>query len=471
MSRRTGLAAMVVILTGESKKGTAMADRMDYPVDGHRQNACATAKTRPMMQTFGLCISAVALLAFARPAEAETITVWSGFPEMVPFYEHVAEGMRDEFPDLEVVVEAVPLREHERRIALSVAAGTAADVIELAYSTAQRYLEAGALQPAPDTVSGFVGDTAHFSAFFQEAATHDGQIYGAPLFRGQGALFYNTDMLAAAGLEGPPTTMADYTAYAEALTQRGDNGDPTVSGWSLRLSGGGQGIAEKFWINLFQFGGSVLMQTEDGGWVSDYANEAGRQALGQYLDNLYGLNTVSIEMPADAEAFQRGQTAMFIRESWVIGDTASKAPDLNYATAPLPVGSIVLPVNLYVTSDGSAGDMAWEFALAANEAANQVWLLDNVGWLPNRQDVDYSAVIEAKPAFDAFVNYPADYQFFSLPAIGPIEEILTRLAERLVTAFGDAELAGDEAAIDAVLAEAAAETDRILEREGLLGSR
>ena len=448
-----------------------MVDRMETKGGGSGPNAGAMARAKPAIRTFGLCVSAVALLAFARPADAETITVWSGFPEMVPFYEHVAEGMREEFPDLEVVVEAVPLREHERRIALSVAAGTAADVIELAYSTAQRYLEAGALQPASDAAVAFVGDAAHFSTFFQDAATHDGQAYGVPLFRGQGALFYNTDMLAAAGLDGPPMTMADYTAYAEAMTQRDDGGEPTVSGWSLRLSGGGQGIAEKFWINLFQFGGNVLVQTEDGGWVSDYANEAGRLALGQYLDNLYSANTVSIEMAADAEAFQRGQTAMFIRESWVIGDTASKAPDLNYATVPLPVGSIVLPVNLYVTSDGSAGDMAWEFALAANEPANQIWLLDNVGWLPNRQDVDYSAVIDAKPAFDAFVNYPADYQFFSLPAIGPIEEILTRLAERLVSAYGDADLAGNDAAIEAVLAEAAAETDRILEREGLLGSR
>ena len=36
---------------------------------------------------------------------------------------------------------------------------------------------------------------------------------------------------------------------------------------------------------------------------------------------------------------------MFIRESWVIGDIASKAPNLAYATAPLPRGSIALPTN------------------------------------------------------------------------------------------------------------------------------
>jgi multiple sugar transport system substrate-binding protein len=190
--------------------------------------------------------------------------------------------------------------------------------------------------------------------------------------------------------------------------------------------------------------------------------------LGQYLRNLYTSKTVTIEMPADAEAFERGQTAMFIRESWVIGDIAQKAPDLKYATAILPTGAIGLPVNLYVSPDADAA--AWDYALAATEPENLVWLLDNVGWLPNRKNVDYSPVIESTPALSAFLDYPPEYKFFSLPAIGPIDEILTRLAERLVAAYGNEALAGDDAAIDQVLKEAEDEVNAILEREGLLGA-
>ena len=406
----------------------------------------------------------------ANSAAAETITVWSGFPEMVPFYEHVAASMADDHPDLEVNVEAIALREHERRIALGLTGGGQGTlVIELAGSTAQRYIENDLLPAAPDDVSSFVTGDGNFSEFFINTASDGGTVYGMPLFRGQGALFYNTDMFEAAGLSEPPATMADYTTYAEQLTERDADGNPIVSGWSLRLSGGGQGIAEKFWINLFQFGGSVLEQTDDGMWQAGYANEAGRNALNQYLVNLYTLDPVTPEMPADAEAFQRGQTAMFIRESWVIGDIAARAPDLNYATAPLPVGSIALPVNLYVNeADGDGADAAWAFAMAANEPENLVWLLENVGWLPNRINVDYSSVTEAVPQFSAFVNNPQGFEFFTLPAIGPIEEVLTRLAAQLEQAFADPSLADDADAIDAFLAAAAEETNRILEREGLL---
>lgn len=399
---------------------------------------------------------------------AQEIRVWSGYPELAPFYEHVAEGMKAEYPDLSVRVEAIALREHEKRLALGLTSGEAAEVIELGTSTATRYLENELFNVAPDDVAAFVQDPANFSEFFRDSASYDGTVYGVPLFRGQSALYYNTDMFEAAGLTEPPTDMAEFTTYAEKLTQRDANGAPTVSGWSLRLSGGGQGIAEKFWINMFQYGQNLVDQDASGMWKADFANEKGHAALKQYLENVQTLKTVTVEMPADAEAFERAQTAMFIRESWVIGDIATKAPDLPYATATLPRGSIVAPVSLWISGEGEKADAAWAFAQAANEPENLLWLLDNVGWLPNRSGLDYSTILEAKPALAAFVDYPESYEFFSLPNIGPVEEILTRTAARLTEAFANTSLAADDAAIDAVLVGMQDEINGLLQREGLL---
>ncbi len=413
-------------------------------------------------------LGSAACAAMVSAISAQEITVWSGYPEMAPFYEHVAESMKGEFPDLTVKVEAIALREHEKRIALGLTSGEAAEVIELATSTATRYLENDLFNAAPDAIAAFVQDPANFNEFFRNSASYEGKVYGLPLFRGQSALYYNTAMFEAAGLTQPPATMEDYTKYAEALTQRDANGNPVVSGWSLRLSGGGQGIAEKFWINMFQYGESLVEQTEGGKWKADFANEAGRAALKQYLDNIYTLKTVTVEMPADAEAFERQQTAMFIRESWVIGDIAAKAPDLAYATATLPRGSIVAPVSLWTTGEDAEAEAAWAFGEAANSPENLLWLLDNVGWLPNRLGLDYSAILEAKPALGAFVEYPDTYAFFSLPNIGPVEEILTRTAARLTEAFGNPALAGDDAAIDGVLAAMQDEINGLLQREDLL---
>ena len=412
----------------------------------------------------------IALLAGFTPVSTQKITVWSGYPEMEPFYRQVADGMKAKFPNLQVSVEAIPLREHEKRVALGLSSGGAGNlIIELPASTANRYLSNDLLPKAPASVAAFVNDPNNFAPFFRTNASFGGAVVAVPLFRGQGALFYNTDMFKAAGLTKPPSTIEEYDSYAEKLTQRDASGKPTVSGWSLRLSGGGQGIAEKFWINMFQYGGNLLTQGGDGKWRVTLATHPGHLALKQYLTNVHKTKTVTPEMPADADAFQRGQTAMFIRESWVIADIAKKAPTLNYATAPLPRGSIGLPANLYVSAKGAEAEAAWAYALATNDPDNLVWLLKNVGWLPNRSGVDYSSVIKAVPALAAFVDYPKDYAFFTLPAIDPIEEILTRIATRLTAAFADPSLAENDHALHALLVDTENQANMILSREGLLG--
>lgn len=420
-----------------------------------------------LLAAAGIALAAAAPLA----AQAQTITVWSGYPELEPFYKRVGEAMKAKYPALKVEVQAIALREHEKRVALALPAGSAAEVIELVNATAQRYIEAGLFKPVTPEAAAFVNNDTRFDPFLQKVSAWQGKTYGVPIFRGQTALYYNTEMFAKAGLAGPPKTTAEYDDFAKKLTQRNPAGQLTVSGWSMRLSGGGSGIADKFTINLFQHGGLFLQATADGKYVANYATEAGRKTLRQYVDNIHTAKTVTPEHPADADAFEREQTAMFIRESWVIGDIKAKAPNLKYATAHLPRGSIVVPVLLYSGAEGEKAKLAHEFAMAANAPDQLVWMLRNVGWLPNRKDVDYSAVIAETPAMAAFVTAPANYGYFDTPAIAVVDEIYTRFATRLVRAFADPSLAGNDAAVDAFLKEAAAETDTILRRAGLLGTR
>ena len=417
----------------------------------------------------GLCIVSFFGMLGSLQAQAEDVVVWGGFPELQGYYERVADSIKDKHPDINIIIEPIGLRDHEKRVALALSSGLdETTVFELIGSTANRYIVNDLLPPAPENVASFVNNDANFEAFFQDVSAVNGETYGVPIFRGQGALFYNTDMFAAAGLSGPPQTMEEYSEYAKKLTQRDSDGNPTVSGWSLRLSGGGGGIAEKFWINLHQFGGSLLEKSGNG-YRASYANDAGMAAFRQYINAVSGDKTVTVEMPADAAAFQRGQTAMFIRESWVIGDTAKKSPNLNYKTALLPRGSIALPVNLYVAGGSDkAQKAAWDFTIAANDPEHLIWMLDNVGWLPNRNGVDYSGVIKQKPQFSAFVDIPDDYVFFTLPSIEPINEILTRFAARLTEAYADSSLVGNDTAIMNVLKESAEETNKILKRAGIL---
>ena len=140
---------------------------------------------------------AVALPMLASPASAEKLTIWSGWPDLAPFYKRVGDQLKAKYPDLDISVEAIALREHEKRLALSLPSGAAGDVIEMEVEAA-RYLEAGLIPEPPASIVDFV--KANYDMTRVKTAMYDGKIYGVPLFQGQGALFYNTDMFAKAGL-------------------------------------------------------------------------------------------------------------------------------------------------------------------------------------------------------------------------------------------------------------------------------
>ena len=126
-------------------------------------------------------------------------------------------------------------------------------------------------------------------------------------------------------------------------------------------------------------------------------------------------------------------------------------------------------MNLYVAGGSEkAQKAAWEFAIEANKPEHLIWMLDNVGWLPNRSGVDYSSVTTAKPQFSA-LSICLMTMSFSLCRQSTINEILTRFAAKLTEAYADSSLVGNDAAMMAVLEESAAETNKILDRAGILG--
>ena len=145
------------------------------------------------------CVAGSLMMAGSISAKAEDIVIWGGFPELQGFYERVAESMKATHPDLNVIVEPIGLRDHEKRVALALSSGLDETIVfELIGSTANRYIVNDLLPAAPGNVTSFVNNGANFDPFFQEVAAVDGDVYGVPLFRGQGALFYNTDMFAVA---------------------------------------------------------------------------------------------------------------------------------------------------------------------------------------------------------------------------------------------------------------------------------
>ncbi len=402
------------------------------------------------------------------------ISIWGGFPELEPFYKHAAAAYTEMHPNVEFDIVTHPLREFEQKLSATIPSNTAADIIEISMYANQKFIEAGLIPELPKNVNDFFMVDGRYSAFAKKNNTYNGKIYGLPLFQGRTALFWNKKMFEEAGLPGPPKTMAQMAEYAKKLAKYDADGNLVRSGHSLRLSGQGSGVAEKWWFVLYPMGGTIIKEgSKPGTYSAGYDNEAGRKALQYYLDAIYTDKWDSHNIKHDADAFVMEQTAMFFRESWVIGYAAKNNPGMEYDTAPVPSdmrwGRITNPVSLYVSQSCKNPDVAWDFAMFTNKKENLVWLLDNVGWLPVRQDIDYSDIYNKTPQFKAFTMNDPNYEEFGYIAIAPFDEIMTKLAERIVGAFLDSSLSSNPKAVEDFISAAAEETNNILKKAGMYG--
>lgn len=402
-----------------------------------------------------------------------TLTVQSGYPEIAEsVYKVAAVDFEREHPDVDVKVVSYNLRDHEQKLAMQFAAGTPPDVVETSTYFIAKFLAADMLQEAPaDVVQYIEKSVMPYAAKFYR---YDGTIYGMPYFIGIIALYYNKDMFVEVGLDPnrPPRTWEELIGFACKLAKY-EEGRLVRSGISLRLSGGGSGVTEKWWPFLIQAGGTILEKTPDGKYHAGFYNQAGFDALNLYIKLLYLYGVDSYEVKHDAEAFVLEQTAMFERGAWVTGYIKEHNPHLNYGIALLPAyrqrGTVTANFGFYVPKAAKNPDLAWEFIRFLQRPKYQLLMLEKSGWVPVRIDVDYSSILKETPQLAIFFETPEDYIVESYTGISPENEIMTRLADHLVKAFRRADLLDNSEGIWKVLEEAAAEVNQILKREGLYG--
>jgi len=399
------------------------------------------------------------------------LSLWGGYPEMVPFYEKVAKDYQESHPDVEVGILALDLTVFEQKLSATIPTDTVADIVVASNYAMRKFIEAGFIPSnSPDIDAMLKGGS--YSQFIINNLTYGDHTFGIPLFRGREVMFWNKKMFAEIGLTSAPKNWDEVIDYSKKLTQYNEQGDITRSGISLRLSGSGSGVTEKWWFWLYPAGGTIVEKYPDGKYRAGYDNEAGREALKLYIDLVYKHHVDDIKLKHDSEAFALGLTAMFTRESWVVGYMKQYAPQVEYDTAPLPSDKRAgnyegLDANIHVTRPCKNPEVASDFIKFMLQPEYQKYLLETSGWLPAQDDIDYSAIYEKNPQYRAFVELPQNVEFYGYAPIACGDEIFTRLGERLVNAYLDQSLVDNPEGIAKVIHEAAEETNNILKENEL----
>jgi multiple sugar transport system substrate-binding protein len=425
-----------------------------------------------------LLTSLLAIPATCLAGQPIKLTLWSGYPEMKPYFEAAAKYYNELHPNISIEVSTFPLRDVEQKYAVSLPTKSGPDIGEMQSYIAQIHIENGGLLPDPPEVNTFL-KSGVFHPLFLSDSTWQGKIYGVPVLYSLDSLLYNTQMFKEAGLSAPPKNWDEMLSMAKKLTKYDAQGNVTRSGLGLRLFGAGSGVSAKWWYFLKSAGGELYEECAPGAkkYRAGYDNEAGRETLKMYIDALYKLKVHDPKLKQDAEGFANQQAAMFVRESWLVGYMKKNAPNVQYNVAPLPAfkktNTLLFWTNVYVTSSSKYPKEAWGFIMFMANGPKLKELeqiqYDTVGWMPPRNDVQkrHPGIYTQVPQYKYFAEVPSNYTLYPYPRLYVTDEALTKLAERLVTAYQDKSLLDNPTGIAKVIHDAAEESNQILKENKL----
>jgi multiple sugar transport system substrate-binding protein len=428
--------------------------------------------------TAGLAAAGASLLRSraSTAASAVTLSVWTGYPDIEPFYKKAAEEYAKTHPGFKIEMLSSMLREMEQKLTAAVPTDTGPDIFDIGRNISLTFADAGILPENPPKVMSLVKSKA-FPAVVVDYNTYKGKVYGIPFLEGsKPALYYNTKMFKEVGLDPnkPPATFDELMAAARKLAKKDASGTLVRAGISLRLSGQGAGVGEKFWYVLYAMGGDPIVQTKSGKWHNNFDNEAGRAALKYYIDAVFKYQVDDTKLQHDSAAFVSEQAAMLMREAYVIGELKEKGPKVEYNTVAVPRakrwGGMTQPWSLYVTKSTKNPDVAWDFAQFLVSPPMAVELVKMTGWTSMRDDVDWSPILKDTPQFKPFLVWDKGRALYAEPAIPVWDELETKLADRLVASFADKSLLDNPDGIAKRIKEMAAQSDDLLKKAGVHGT-
>jgi len=273
----------------------------------------------------------------AAKAAPTPLTIWVGWSarELSVFKSVVAEYDKKN-PNVTVnVVGSI----NDNKIVAAIRAGTAPDVVSSfnSYNVGIYCGTGGWINLAPLMAQSHISASI-FPAAPRYYTQYNGVRCALPLLADTYGLYYNKDMFAKAGIKSPPKTMSELAADAKKLTVRSSSGAIKVAGIDPMI-GFYENVPER-WITSFggkwqdAKGNSIL--SKDPAWAKWLTWHKG-------LVDWYGYNNL-VKFQAGlgdefsaSNAFEAGKVAMNLDGEWRVAFIQAEHPNLNYATAPMPV--------------------------------------------------------------------------------------------------------------------------------------
>lgn len=335
----------------------------------------------------GIC-TATMLMASAAYADTtlklvEVITS----PERTEVLQGIVDKYETNNPGVTVEIVSLPWGQAFEKLATMVAGGDIPDVVEMPDTWQALYAGSGRLASLKDRVAGW----EHGSTLTDKTVamgSQAGDLYMIPYGFYLRAMFYNKKLLAEAGVENPPATMAEFMTASAAVSKLDGK-----SGYCLR---GGPGGTNGWIMFAATMNGSNEFFTADG---QSRINEPGSVEGIQFMIDMYQngnapKDSVNWGFNEIVAGFYSGTCAFLDQDPDALIAIAERMPAEDFAVIPMPVG----PSGKAFPTIGFAGwsifksteheDDAWNLVAALSEPeANATWS-KRVGVIPIHEGAD-----------------------------------------------------------------------------------
>lgn len=370
-----------------------------------------------------------------KPQEQVKITWWDFQPNqaMIDALNALITAYEKEHPNVKIERTFVPFADIKNKLLLGSAAGQLPDIVMIDGPDHQAFASAGVLADITEEVKAWGEADQYFESPWQ-ATMYKGKNYGVPVSNNNIGLFYNADLLKAAGVEAPKTWDELKTA-AQKLSKDGVYGLAIAAQKSEQLT--------------FQY---LPFLWQAGSDLTNLSNPGTVESLKLYKQ-LVDSGAMSKEiLTQDQQAtflqFMAGKVAMVLSGPWQL--PALKDAKFNWGLVDLPQGkekaTILGGDNWAITSTSKHKDIAWDIIKFSQKTEYLKPLLVGGARIPSRKDLIKDEYWQT----DKYMKIFADqHQYAKARAYGPnypkISEAVQDMVQQTVTGVKSPEDAAKEA--------------------------
>jgi multiple sugar transport system substrate-binding protein len=286
-------------------------------------------------------------------ASATAVKFWTSHtPPDTEALTHIVDAFNTANPDICVKMTIVPGAEtNVAKLLTAIRGGVAPDVYEADRFTVPQRAAEGVLAELPADVA----KASDYLPFAWAETQFQGKTYALPFDTDARALWYNKDLITAAGqdpaqldMSKGPATIEAVTKIADAINKKDSSGNYSVMGWMPGGpgAGGNAGAFDQGWHYTwgFDYGGKFAdlqackVTPTDPGVVAgyqfmyDWAKAHDPQAVSRWVTTNQPPNN-----PAAQNPFWTGKLGMTISGDWRIAEQAKYAPQGHYGFTFIPV--------------------------------------------------------------------------------------------------------------------------------------